>query len=119
MKNFIPSSYDIRLWCLKTKIEAGGAIYDIKSEKHDFENLTSKLVHQIKNAHTRARYLIKKFIGASYHIEFICSNTRIEANGAIYDIKSKKCDFESWGVRHERKRKLVPRMRNTHSRACQ
>ena len=76
-------------------MEANGAIYSIKSEKHDFENRTSKLVSQIWKAHTIARYFIKKFIGVSYHIEFFCSNMRIDANGAIYDIKSKKCDFES------------------------
>ena len=54
-----------------------------------------------------ARCLIKKFIGASYHIEFFCSNMRIEANGAICDIKSRKCDLEIRGVRYEEKRKLV------------
>ena len=102
MKNFIASSYDIGFLCSNMRIEANGAIYDIKSEKHDFESWTSKLVRQIRNAHTRAPYLIKKFIGGSYDIKFICSNTSIEANGAIYDIKSMKCDFENWGVKHER-----------------
>ena len=36
----------------------------------------------------------------------------MEANGAMSDIKSKKRASESWGVRHERKRKLVPQIRN-------
>ena len=70
------------------RIEANKGIYDIKSENHDFEFRTSKVVHQIRKAHTRVRYLIKKFIGGSYDMKFWCSNRRIEANGAIYDIKS-------------------------------
>ena len=101
------------------RIEANGAIYDIKSEKHDFESRTSKLLSQIWKAYTIARYFIKKSIGVSYHIEFFCSIMRIDANGAIYDIKSKKYDFESRAMRHEGERKLVPEMRNAHTRACE
>ena len=76
------------------------------------------MILKVEQAHTRTRYLIKKFVGATYHIEFLCSNMRIKANGAIYDIKSKKCDFQSLGVSHEEKRKVVPQMRNAHTRAC-
>ena len=101
MKKFIASTYDIKLFCSNMRIKANGAIYDIKYEKHDLKIRTSKLVRQIREAHTRARYLIKNLIGGSYHIEFSCSNTKFEANGAIYDLKSKKCDFESRGVRHQ------------------
>ena len=36
---------------------------------------------------------------------------RMEAKGAIYDIKSKKLDFETHGVRYEGKSKLVPQTR--------
>ena len=108
MKKFIASSYDIRFLCSNMRVETNGAIYDIKSKKHDFESRRSKIVRQIRNAHTRACYLILTFIGASYHFEFLCSNMRIEVNGAICDIKSKKCHFESWVVRHEGKSKLVP-----------
>ena len=107
MKNFIVGSYDIGFLCSNMQIEANGAIYDIKSEKHDFESGTSKLLLEIRNAHTMARCFIKKFEGASYHIEFFCSNIRIEAGAAIYDIKSKKSDFEIRGARHEGKSKLV------------
>ena len=112
IKKFIAGQYDIIFIYSNIRIEANEPIYDIKSEKHDFEIQTSKLVRQIRNTHTRARYLIKKFIAGSYDIKFICSNTRIKTNGAIYDIKSEKCGFESWGVSHERKSKLVPQMRN-------
>ena len=66
----------------------------------------------------KSALFIKKFIGGLYDIEFMCSNMRIEANGAIYDIKSKKCDFESLGVSHEEKSKVVPQMRNAHTGAC-
>ena len=93
IKKFVGATYHIKFLCSNIRIEANEAIYNIKSEKHDFESRTSKLVHQIRNTHTRARYLIRKFIGASYHIEFLCSNMRIKANVSIYDINSKKCDF--------------------------
>ena len=59
------------------------------------------------------------FIGGSCDIGFLCSNMRFEANREIYDVKSKKCDFESRGVRHEGKSKLVPQIRNAHVRACE
>ena len=88
IKKFIGCSYDIGFLCSIMRIEANRAIYHIKSEKHDFESRTRKLVRQIREAHRRARYLIKKFIGGSYDIEFWFSNTRIVANGAIYCIKS-------------------------------
>ena len=76
--------------CTNMKNEANGAIYDIKSESHDFESRTSELVRQIWNAHIRACDFIKKLIGAVYQIEILCSNMRIKANRAIYDIKSQK-----------------------------
>ena len=88
IKKFIGGSYDIKFICSNTRIEANGAIYHIKSRKHDFESRTSKLVSQIRNEDTIARYLIKKIITGSYDIKFICLNTRFEANGTIYDIKS-------------------------------
>ena len=94
--------------CSNLRIEGNRAIYGIKSEKHDFESRTSKVVHQIRNTYRRACYLIKKFIGASYHIEFICSNMRIENNGAIYKINTEKHDCES------RTGKLVRHIRKTH-----
>ena len=80
MKNFIASSYDIGFLCSNMRIEANA----------------------INTTHTRVPYLIKKLIGGSYDIKFIYSNTRSEFNIVIYDIKFKKCDFESCGVRHER-----------------
>ena len=58
------------------RIEANGAIYEIKSENHDYESQTSELVRQIWNAHIRARDFIKKFIGALYHIEILCSKSQ-------------------------------------------
>ena len=79
----------------------------------------ASLLLQIWNPHIRVRNFSKKFIRASYHIEILCSNMRIEANGAIYDIKSTKCNFKSQGMRHDEKSKLVPQMRNAHIRACE
>ena len=67
---------------------------------------------QMRNAHTRAHQYIKKFRAG-----FLCSNMQIEAKGANYDMQSKKLDFETWDVRHEGKRKLVPQMTNSHTRA--
>ena len=52
-----------------------------------------------------------------YDIGFLRSNMPIKGNGPIYDMELKKLDFESRGVRHERKIKLVLQMRNTHTRA--
>ena len=42
---------------------------------------------------------------------------QIEAKGAIYDMEWKKLDFETWDVRHEGKSKLMPQIRNSHTRA--
>ena len=72
---------------------------------------------QIRNAHTRAREKTKKFIGGSYDIGFLCSDMRIEATRAIYDMELKKLDFETLGMRHDGKIKLMPQMRNAHIRA--
>ena len=63
----------------------------------------------IRNAYTRAHYVIEKFIGL-YDIEYFYSNMRIDANGAFYYLKSKKSDFESRDMRHEENSKLVPQM---------
>ena len=41
----------------------------------------------------------------------------IKAKGAIYDMKLKKLDSQSRSVTHEGKCKLVPQMRNAHTRA--
>ena len=41
----------------------------------------------------------------------------IDANGINYDMELKKLDFKILGERDEGKRKLVPRMRNAHTRA--
>ena len=74
--------------CLNIRIEANGAIYDIKYKKCDVESRAvrheegSKLVPQMR-------------IASSYDIGFLCSNMLIEANGAIYHIKSEKYYFES------------------------
>ena len=119
MKKLIASSYDIGFLCSNMRIEANRAIYGIKYQKHDFEIQTSKLVRQIRNAHTRAHYLIRNSIAAFYHIEFSCSNMKIEANGGFYDINCRKYALESWAVRHEGKSKLVPQMRNAQIRACE
>ena len=105
--------------CSNLRIEGNRAIYGIKSEKHDFESRTSKVVRERSNAYTRARYLIKKFIAGWYDIEFLCSNMRIKAKGAIYDINSKKCDFKCRDVRHKERSKLVPQISNAHTRACE
>ena len=57
------------------------------------------------------------FIVGLYHIAFLCLNMRIEAHGAIYDMKYEKHDFESRVMRHEGKRKLVAQVTNAHTRA--
>ena len=80
-------------------------------ERHEGK---SKLVREMRNAHTRDVSIV-----GSYDIRFLCSDMRIQANGEIYDMEFKKLDFENWGVRHEGKRKLVPQMRNAHTRACE
>ena len=36
-------------------IEANGAIYDMKFEKHDFESQKSKLLHEIRKAHMKEK----------------------------------------------------------------
>ena len=72
---------------------------------------------QLRNAHTRAHQYIKKFRAGSSDIGLLCLNMQIEAKGATYDMQSKKIDFETWDVRHEGKRKLVPQMTNSHTRA--
>jgi hypothetical protein len=41
------------------------------------------------------------FIPGSCDIEFLCSNTWIEANYASYDIQLKNQDFETQVERHE------------------
>ena len=64
------ASYHMEFLCLNLWIEVNKTIYDIKSEKHDVESQTSKLVRQITNAHTRACFLIRICTGASYDIEF-------------------------------------------------
>ena len=105
------------------QIDAKEAKYDMEWKKLDFETRdvrhegNNKLVPQIRNSHTRARELVKKFIANSYDIGFLRSNMRIKGNEPIYDMELKKLDFESRGVRHEGKRKLVPQIRNTHIRA--
>ena len=71
----------------------------------------------MRKANIRARKQIKKFITSWYDIGFLFSNMPIEANGIIYDMELKKLDFQTLGVRDEGKRKLVPRMMNTHTRA--
>ena len=48
-----------------------------------------------KGAHTRARKEMTKFITGSYDIGFLCSNMRIEATRAIYDMELKKLDFRT------------------------
>ena len=39
---------------------------------------------------------------------------RIKANEAIYDMELRILDFESRGVRHKEKSKILPGMRNAH-----
>ena len=49
----------------------------------------------------RAREQIKMFIPGSCDIGFLCSNMRIEANNASYDIELKNQDFETKVERHD------------------
>ena len=65
---------------------------------------------QMRKAHTRVHEDIKKLIATSFDIGSICSNIGIEAIGA--DMQWKKLKFETQGVRHEGKSKLVPQIRN-------
>ena len=51
--------------------------FESRSMRHEGE---TKLVPQMRNAHTRARQYIKKVIAASYDIVFLCSNMQIEAD---------------------------------------
>ena len=44
---------------------------------------------------------IKMFIPGSCDIEFLCSDMRIEANNASYDMKLKNQDFETQVERYE------------------
>ena len=75
------------------QIEDTEAIYDMESKKLDFEILgvrhegKSKLEPQMRTPQTSASEIIKKFIVGSYDIRFLCSNMRIEAKRAIYDIE--------------------------------
>ena len=46
------------------------------------------------------------FIPGSCDIGFLCSNMRIEANNASYDIELKNRDFETQVERHEEISKL-------------
>ena len=41
------------------------------------------------------------FIPGSYDIGFLCSNMRIEANNASYDMELKYHDFETQVERHD------------------
>ena len=41
------------------------------------------------------------FIPGSCHIGFMCSNMRIEANNATYDMELKNQDFETQVERHD------------------
>ena len=49
----------------------------------------------------RARESIKMVIPGSCDIGFLCSNMRIEANNASYDMDLKNQDFETQAERHE------------------
>ena len=49
----------------------------------------------------RARGSIRMFILGSCDIGFLCSNMRIKANDASYDIELKNRDFETHVERHE------------------
>ena len=40
-----------------------------------------------------------------------------KAKGAIYEMELKKLHFESLGMTHEGKQKLIPQMWNAHTRA--
>ena len=44
---------------------------------------------------------LKMFIPGSSDIGFLCSNMRIEANNASYDMELKKQDFETQVERYE------------------
>ena len=63
----------------------------------------SKLVAQIRKANTRARDKTKILIASSYDIRILCSNMRIKANRANYDMELEVLGFESRGLRHEEK----------------
>ena len=89
-------------------MESKNQDFETQGERHERK---SKLAPQMRQADTRARKKIKKLIGGSYDKGFLCSTMRMEAKGAIYDIKSKKLDFETHGVRYEGKSKLVPQTR--------
>ena len=49
---------------------------------------------------------IKMFIPGECDIGFLCSNMRIEANNASYDMELKNQDFETQVERHEEIRKF-------------
>ena len=101
MDKFIGVSYDIEILYSNMGVEANLTIYYMEFKKLDFEIWVvrhqgkSQLVSQMRNAHTRVREEIKKFIPGSYDIVFLCLLMQIKANGAIYNMESKKHDFES------------------------
>ena len=60
-----------------------------------------KKLENLRRDLRRARESIKMFIPGSCDIGFLCSNMRIEANNASYDIELKNQDFETQVERHE------------------
>ena len=60
-----------------------------------------KKLANLRRDFRRAREQIKVFIPGSCDIGFLCSNMRIEANNASYDIELKNQDFETQVERHE------------------
>ena len=54
---------------------------------------------------------MKKFIPGSCGIGCLCSNMRIEANQASYNMELRKQDIETQGERHEIKSKVLPQGR--------
>ena len=63
----------------------------------------------------RARELIKMFIPGPRDIGFQCSNIRIEANKASYDMEIKNQDFETEVERHEELSKLEEKVEKSAS----
>ena len=56
---------------------------------------------------------MKMFIPGSCDIGYLCSNMRIEANNASYDMELKNQDFETHLERHEKISKFEERLQKS------
>ena len=89
---------------------------DIETQRWSYEENT-KVVRQLRKAHTRARDENKMLIGTSCDIGFLCSNMRIEALRASYLMEFKNKDFETHRWSYEENSKVVRQLRKAHTRA--